>query len=122
MTKKTRNKIVTGACFGFCAIHCIIIQIVSMISGTDEDIIILGIIMAVNVPLSVADERPKMLEDSAVWTRIFMHTLFNIMVSYLWWCWWLLPLSAVETIILICFFLDYRGNKKGKREKRNRCW
>lgn len=123
MREKTKNKIVIGASFGFSDINCIVAQMVVRNSNPDAagPLLGLGITMAVMTPLSSLWEiRPKMLTDSAVWTGILTRVLLDIMLSCFDNCWWLLLLSAVETIISIWFFKLYRRRKQNIRKTRKK--
>ncbi|MGN0315445.1 MAG: hypothetical protein ACI4EG_11760 [Fusicatenibacter sp.] len=118
MRKKSKNRIIIGACYGLSAVNCIVAWLTSLSASSDKDssIIILGIILLIMIPVSVSDPRAEMQNNFAVCAGIIMHILIDIMVSLFWRYWWILLISTVETIILICLFFAHRQNKKKKKK------
>lgn len=112
--KKLRNNIVIGICFFFCAINCIIAWIFSLASGAGDDnsILVLGIIMAIMIPVSIIDPREEMQSSLAVVCYIFMHILFNILVIILYSYYWLFLLFIPETAMLIIFVISRRNKRR----------
>lgn len=103
---KLQNRIVIALSYFFCALNCFVVWVASLlsISNNDRSIVILGIIMAVMVPISFIDPRPQAQNSIAACSSIFLHFLFDSLVAILFQLWWLVPVFIPETILLIALY------------------
>lgn len=103
---KLQNRIVIAASYFFCSLNCFIVWAASFlpVANHDGSIVILGILMAVMVPISYVDPRPQAQSNIAALSSIFLHFLFNSLVAILFRLWWLVPVFVPETILLIVLY------------------
>lgn len=110
---KLRNRIVIAVSFFFCALNCIIAWGISLtsVSNYDKSVGVLGIIMIVMIPISLIDPREQMQNSLAALSSIFLHFLFNLLVTVLFSLWWLVFVFVPETVLLIVLFYLVRRHK-----------
>lgn len=116
MKKPTKNQIVIGASYCFCAANCIAYWISSLISesGNDNSILILGAILIIMIPVSVLDPREEMRSNLAVLFSVFLLCLLSLLISVLYSCWWIMVASIPEIIIL---FIGTHTRGKNRKKK-----
>lgn len=103
MKKLTKNQIIIGASYFFCAANCIAYWISSLFfePANDNSVLILGAILVIMVPISVLDPREQMRSNLAVFFSIFLLCLLSLLISVLYSCWWIMVASIPETVFLI---------------------
>ena len=103
MKKLTKNQIVIGLSYFFCAFNCAMLGIASLLlaSNPDVSLFVIGLVFLAMVPISMFDPRKEMQGKQAAVFAILLHILFNVLISILCFRLWLAVLYVPEAIVLL---------------------
>ena len=78
MKKLTKNQIVIGLSYFFCAFNCAMLGIASLllVSNPDVSLFVIGLVFLAMVPISMFDPRKEMQGKQAAVFAILLHILF----------------------------------------------